>query len=510
MKPLAWSKADVIFLVIAAAFLYLNLFTIRGVPFFFEEDHLIFIHDAWRMSRGEHIYHDFIQFTFPGTQVLYLLLLELIGNKFWIINFVIFLQGMSGVALCLAISKFVFDDKWLVLLPASLFLFFGFRWFGLDGSHRLISPLFLYAAALILMSGRTHARIAMAGFCCGLSSFVTQPRGLVGVTAIAGFIVFETIRNRTSWKNLLFDEVLLVGSYAIALLLMLSPFIYEAGLSNFLDQTVFQLSNYMQDPTANYGAYQLLFEYFLSKGVLASVVTVFYYALIPLVYIVCLVFFWRRNDSSEILLLCLLGIALGLGTVAPTPGRLFHVAIPALVILVWLASKIQYFRSTFWPKLAVVALMFLGSVLAMRNQTNWKTYDLNTPTGEIAFLSPEARERYQWLGEHTRPGDLVFEVYQPAVNFVLQTPNPTRVTFLLDTGATPDRQVSEAIDDLKKASPAYILWDGRWSKAASERTPADRLEPLYEHLRQYYVLEKSFTPYSHRDIQVWKLDTAHK
>jgi hypothetical protein len=94
------------------------------------------------------------------------------------------------------------------------------------------------------------------------------------------------------------------------------------------------------------------------------------------------------------------------------------------------------------------------------------------------------------------------------VNFVLQTPNPTGVTFLLDTGATPEWQVSQAIDDLKKTPPAFILWDGRWSKAAFERTSADRLEPLYDHLRQYYVLERSFTPYSNRDIQVWKLNTS--
>ena len=509
MKRLSWSKVDIVFLAIAAAFLYFNLFNIHGIPFFFEEDHLIFIQDAWRMSCGEHIYRDFVQFTFPGTQVLYLLLLEIIGNKFWIVNFVIFLQGIASVVLCLAISKSLLDNEWVALLPASLFLFFGFRWFGLDGSHRLISPIFLYGAVLILINGRSRTRIALAGICCALSSFVTQQRGLVGIVAIGAFLLIEAIRDRTSWKKWLFDEILLAAIFALALVLFLTPFIYAAGFPQFLDHTIFQLTNYVKDPTANYGAYQLLFEYFLSKGVLASFVTVFYYALIPLTYIIGLVVLWRRLYSSGMLLLCILGIALGFGTVAPTPGRLFHVAIPALIIFVWLLSGLKFFTFRFWPKFAVVTLVLLGSVLALRNQLGWNTYDFSSPTGEIAFLSPEARERYQWLGEHTRPGDMVFEVYQPAVNFVLQTPNPTSVTFLLDTGATPEWHVTQAIDDLKKTPPAYILWDGRWSKSASARATDDRLEPLYDHLRQYYVLERSFTPYSNRDIQVWKLNTLH-
>src|SRR4051794_22898363 len=100
-----WKRADLGFVLLSSAILYLHLFILPTVPVFYEEDHLLFANDAWRMLQGESLYKDFFQLTFPGTQVLYLTLMRIFGAKFWLINAVIFVQGLSQTVICLAISK---------------------------------------------------------------------------------------------------------------------------------------------------------------------------------------------------------------------------------------------------------------------------------------------------------------------------------------------------------------------------------------------------------------------
>src|SRR4028119_1167655 len=170
---------DLIFFLIGCVFIYLHLFILPATPIFYEEDHLYFLHDAWRMYEGEAIYRDFFQLMFPGGQVLYLLLFYIFGTKFWLVNAVIFLQASAHVLLALAISKRIFGSSWRAYLPPSLYLFFGFRWFGIDGTHRVLSPIFIYLALFILLKSRSLRRIVIAGALCGLGSFFTQQRGLL-------------------------------------------------------------------------------------------------------------------------------------------------------------------------------------------------------------------------------------------------------------------------------------------------------------------------------------------
>src|SRR5206468_1632659 len=109
----------VLFLILCSVFLYLHLFLLPYNPIYIEEDHLYAIQDAWRMYNGEALYRDFFEFTFPGTQVLYLGLLNLFGTRFWIINAVIFFQGLGQAGIWLVISKVLLGSRPATLLPSS-------------------------------------------------------------------------------------------------------------------------------------------------------------------------------------------------------------------------------------------------------------------------------------------------------------------------------------------------------------------------------------------------------
>ena len=496
-------KKELIFVLICAVFLYLHLFVFNAVPFFYEEDHLLFIQDAWRMYCGESLYKDFFQLTFPGTQLLYLGLLYIFGTKFWLINAVIFLQGFTQTLICLAISKRVIGGGWNAFLPPSLFLFFGFRWFGIDGSHRMLSPIFVWLAILILLKGRTYQRVALSGLLCALASYFTQQRGMLAAGAIAFFLLFETIKNKSDWKKLAVQELLLGGSFVLLLFVLILPFLIAAGPNTFFEYTFLSIKDYVQDPEANYGAYIILFEKVWGQGVVVSAAMCFYYALTPMVYLAGFVYLWKKKNRAEIWLIALVGCFLALGTFAPTPMRFFQISVPAIIIFCWLIFQIR-FRSELFARSAVTLLVIFGGVLAVRLQTNWDRLYLYTPTGKIAFLSPVTLERYKWLSEHAEPNEYVFEAYQTAVNFPLQLPNPTQVMFLLDRGITTEWQVQLAIKNLEQKKPRFIVWDAKWSKENSERNPGDKLAPLYDYLRQNYEIKQNFTPYSDREMQAWQ------
>jgi hypothetical protein len=499
-----WNRTDLVFCLIAAFFLYFHLFVLPATPIFYEEDHLYFIQDAWRMYQGESLYKDFFEYTFPGTQVVYLFLLEFFGTKFWVINAVIFLQGFTISLICVAIGKHLFGKSWNAYLPAALFLFLGFRWFGIDGSHRMLSPIFFLLAILVLLPAYDRKRLIIAGVFCALSSYFTQQRGFLVLGAIGLFVIIESLKNRVGIKKWFFDELALSLSFLAALFLLILPFVMSAGAGTFFEYTIVYIRYYVQDPTANYGAYGIVFQRVLEQGAVIAAIMFFYYALIPFVYLACFIYLWRRQYASSALLITLVGASLAIGTFAPTPSRLFQISMPGLIVFVWLSSRIRFMNERI-VKAAVLALVLLGAIVTLRLQTSWEKLYLDAPTGRIAFLSSVTLERYKWLSENTVPGEYVFEVYQCAVNFPLQLPNPTQLTFLLDNGYTPQWQVDRAIGNLKEKNPRFIIWDGRWNKERDEREPGDHLAPLYDYLRERYILEKEFTPYSKREMQVWKL-----
>ena len=304
------------------------------------------------------------------------------------------------------------------------------------------------------------------------------------------------------------EEAVLVISFSISILLLLLPFIISAGPDKFFQYTFGFIGYYVQDSASNnYSAAIPAFETVLNQGILMSVVMCFYYALIPAVYLVSFVYFWRREYKPEVFLVSLIGVFLALGTFAPTPGRVFQIALPALVVLVWLLQRF-FARSAMLAKVAVFALMIFGIALSLRLQTNWEKTFLQTPTGTLVFLTTPPVERYRWLAENSEKGDYLFEAYEPAVNFPLQLPNPTPITYVWDNGFTPEWQVSWAIEGLERNRPMFIIWDGHWNKEAERRVSGDRLAPLYNYLRENYEMERVFTTYSNREMQAWRRKSA--
>lgn len=508
--PRSRFQYDLLFYLLCLVFLYLNLFSLPFTPIFYEADHLNLLNDAKRMVEGEVIYRDFFEFLFPGAPSLFALLMAIFGPKYWLVSMVILVHGMFAAFLGVQISRRVLRDTFAAYLPSAIFIFFGFRWFGVDGEHRMISPLFAYLAILVLLPKRNLPRLALAGIACAFASFFTQQRGFLAVAAIGVCLLIEFGVVGRQWSQFFKSSLMFGGVFIAALGLMLVPFILAAGPEQVFNDTFVFLTAYAQDPATNsLQTYISTITKIRSFGNVMTLATLFYSILIPLIYVAALIFLAirRRHAGFEniagVVLLCLVGLFLSIGTTGPNVYRLFQVSLPAVIVLVWLIYQSKLVTPAV-AKAVVAALAIFGIALGIRLQSAWETVTLDTASGRLVFLSPVISERYEWLLENARPGDLVYETYNSHVNFPLGLRNPCRLSILLNTGYSPPEHVNWAIEDLKRTRPRYIIWDGAWTGEMSQLADGERLKPFYRLMSAYYRPVRSFTPYDGREREVWE------
>lgn len=509
MKTSDQPWATPVFLAFSFVYLFLTVFLARGTPIFFENDHFLQMYDSVRMLEGQILYKDFFQFTFPGTEVWYLMLFSIFGQKLWLLNATIVLLGFSLTWTILAMSKRLMTGTFIYVAP-TLFLFFGFRWFGMDGGHRLFSCLFASLAVLFLLDKINWKTLAAAGAFSALSSFFTQTRGFAVIAGICLFLLLHHFVSDSGrrFKDAL-ESVTIVGTaFAATLLGLLTYFVITAGTGRFIESTILFGQKYASDPVNNSNLYFLFWRQLFSGNVdlISLPVTLFYYLLVPAVYLLPPIYYCtRRPDDRElwakVILLCSVGIMMFLATTGLNAVRLYHVAIPGLVLIACWWSSLRL-RSAFLAGTAA-AVMF---AIALCGWGQLKTYPvtLEMPSGKAVFQSEVAAERYRWLNENTAPGDLVFESYRTVVNFPLAVRNPAFVPMLRDTNYTTPGQVDRVIEELKQNPPKYIFWNGAWSKDQASRAADDHLQPMFDYLKTDYRLARKLTPIYEVEVEAWE------
>jgi hypothetical protein len=335
------------FLILAAAFLYLDLFVLPATPIFVDDsDQLLHLHNATRMLDGQMIYRDFFQFTFPGTELVYLALFKLFGVGAWIPNVMLALLGLGLTWLCVFISRKLLSGL-TAYLPGLLFLLLAFHPV-LDASHHWYSVLAVTAATALVIEERSPKRVAGAAALCALAAYFTQTRGLVAVTGLAVFLWWEHRRKLQGRRSLLRSEALLAGVFSAVTVGLNLYFVWAVGLKRFLWCTVtFVVKYYPAESLNNLQVYMpIVFarpHWYEVPGLLPYV---FIHALLPLVYLLFFARCWRESQKrpeqpwDRLMLVSLMGFFIFVG-VAPAPvyWRLCTVALPGLIIIVWFLSS---------------------------------------------------------------------------------------------------------------------------------------------------------------------------
>jgi hypothetical protein len=518
-----FTRLDVAFLVFVLIFVYLQLFILPATPVYVENDQLLPISNAMRLLDGEVMYRDFFHFAPPGTELYYESVFYIFGPRVWVVNTTILVLALAQLLLIFILSKKLFVNAYYYL-PALIYFVLGFRLWGIDGSYRLFSVVFVLAAVLIITFRRDSKAIIAAGGLCGTASFFVQTRGLLGIGAIGLFLLWEHWSNGSGLRSIVRKWTIAASAFLITVFATQFYMAWVGGFENYYFANVTFLKDYYgADTLSNTFAYfsdvpdlnSYLTAYGTGGGLFrfARVAgpTLFFYALVPLIYLVY--FIYRRlrhvNPSTDrdLMLLAIVGTVLFIGASAPTAFRLYHISIPALIIFVWFLSKLP--ASLALTRFVASALVILGVLYCFQRQ--WVQHvSLDLPAGRTAFLAADTADKYIWLRNEMKPGEYIYEAQHATYYFPLHLKNPTPFYLIRDNNYTPSFQVEQLMFSLRANPPRLIAWHGGWSKEPGERTNGDNLAPLWEFIRSNYRLKKEFleqgefTVNSRRDIEFWE------
>jgi hypothetical protein len=494
-----------LFLLAALIFLYCFLFLPPFLPLNIYGDNLLYLAPGQRMYQGEMIYRDFFEFVTPGTALVHFFLFKLFGLRLWIPNLLSLLLGLGLVWLGVVIAKKLMRPS-LALLPSAIFLV-GVREFLCDPTHHWYSLLAATAAIAVLMERRTPARIAAAGFLCGLSACFTQSRGLAVAVGFGVFLWWESRRRQEGWRKLLKKEAWLAASFLVTLIAVNGYFIWEAGPARFLWCTVvFVLKYYPKQADCN--TFRIFMISLPALVPLRSFLRyaieqwLFLYAVPPLILLLFFARYWRECGKKPaelwerpMLLAVVSSFMLLSVATAPAYPRMAVSGLPALLLLGWLIDCPGKRARALAAALAVGVL--LVALHAVTRRRPIPVGILATPQGKLAFTDQNSYQQYTWILQHTRPTEHFYQAGFPDPYFILNLRNPTPSPRVENNGYTTPEQVVEAIRGLKQHQVRYILWSpntdsGLGAIPYREDPSDDHLGPLRDYIHAHYRVVKVF------------------
>lgn len=505
----------VLLMLVTLGSLYGTLFRFGSVPIWQGFDQMgSFILDASRFWAGEAFYRDFFDLTPPGIECVHIVFFKLFGQQNWIPNADVILCGLLLTGLTAYIgSKAIHTGRFLAVLPAFLFLAFGFLPVIID-SHRWFSSAASYAALAAIMEKRSVRTVAVAGGLCGLASFFTQTQGPVAVAGIVAFLCWEKFREKSGWEPLCRKIALVIASFALVFFLTTAYFLWSGGVHNFW-VCLYEFPAKYAPLARNYDSIQVYLSEFprgqLGFGLLnAQARYILIHTIVPLVYVVSVVMYWREGLANErgaqTILLAIMGLFFSLG-VAPSPSyfRLCSVSAPAMVLLVlWLEKRSALGRLSIGILWAVTLFTLVRFPVKMQTA---QMKVLNLPRGPFAFSDSESVD-YQilnWLASQTRPGMIFFSAGETGLFYPLGLRPIDKTTGYDNTGFTRVEDVEDAIASINKYRPKLIEWPPDATDPKYYHPDEDHLAPLILYVQANYHPVYRFTDTSgSRVMEIWQ------
>ena len=493
--------------------LYFSYFRLPFTPIWVGFDQWGWLGDAARMWGGERIYRDFFELTTPGLEVVDLFTFGLFGLKNWIPHVHVILVGLSTTWLVVVISrKVIARGQFYALLPG--FLFFTFAFFPtMAETYRWFSSVALFAGLAVVMEEQTLRRLVLAGALFGVASFFTQTSGVFAALGLVAFIFWEWREGNSGRLGLLRKTACLLGAFVATVLATNAYFVWRAGLVRFLYCVVrYPLLYYPTDRVHNsWHVYLSEIPQFPPWSHLPPLGRfLFIHALVPLIYLVFLV--WRRRrpthgeEEVRLMLLNIMGLFL-FASVAPSPSylRLCTVSPPALIILVyWMQREGRLQRIL--TGLLWFAVCGSGMIHPLRVQRSAMSV-LQLPRGPVAFpeQASDAHDMVQWLASQTKPGEFFFAPGEPGILFPLALRPVDESGGYDNTDATRPEYVQSAIAALERRRVRLIQWPPDSTEPRFYRREEDHLGPLKEYVQRNYHLVKHFdSPTSDEWEEIWE------
>lgn len=461
--------------VLIGSCLYLcaNLFTLRGTPFLLGGDQALFWMNAQRLLHGELIYRDFLEFTPPGTDLIYLGAFELLGSRIWVPNVVVLVLGVILCWLSFRIARLIMKPPHAALASALLLVpDYGKM---LNGTHHWFSVLAVMGALATVLQARTPPRIVMAGILLGVATFCTQTRGPSAAVGIGAYLIWERFQTQQSWSTCLKHELLLFLPLVVTWGTLSGYFIAKLGFGQlWYFQVTYVLHYVTTGPNdLSIGSSEVLAWLKRPTGMLFLLV----FLTLPVVYALSV---WKCRqrlrvrgsgdaalvDAQRVMLLAFVGAAMYL-EVAQSPNwiRLYCVATPGIILLVWLLTN----AVTDTLRGYATTVLLTGLICIAAHQT-WsrqvqQTMIEDLPAGRIATAASTG-EKLAWLARHTTPGQLLFEARWVDLYLPLALRNPVFTDMLEGGHNSRPEFVDFSLRQLEAKPVQYIIWAPRLESPA--------------------------------------------
>ena len=249
------------------------------------------------------IYRDFFEFVTPGTALVQFLPVQAFRASALDSQPTGPAPGAwAGLAWCGDIAEKLMRPG-LASAAERDFPGFGAR-ISIDPAHHWYSVLTAIAAIAALMERRTPARIAAAGFLCGLSACFTQTRGLAVAVGFTVFLWWESRQRQEGWRKLFKKEAWLVTSFLATFMAVNAYFIWKAGPARFFWCTVvFVLKYYPKEAHCEHipGFYGRSFPYFVPAHIPLFVRSwLLLFAVTPFIFILFFARYWRESSRKPV------------------------------------------------------------------------------------------------------------------------------------------------------------------------------------------------------------------
>jgi len=508
--------------IAATIFLYLRNFVLPGAPIAALGDQMLFFGRAVHILHGKLIYRDVFELVTPGTDLLYAALFKVFGIHAWVMSACTVAVGLTGFLIVTSIAAEMFQGM-VTLLPGFLFLIFDFN-SASDITHHWYSTLAALASARLLMRGTGPLRSIAAASLCALSVLFTQTQGSFAFIALLAYLVWKK-RSESPGKDIWLSPAAFVLSFAAIVSGVLGYYAYMAGPHVILfDLVEFPLKFLSSGNFNSPRTYLQQFPSIHSIGdIYRAVPFVFIYALVPYVYLAGLYQLWSRRGQlrphvrDPLILLHMVGIALFLAVASgPRFFRLCTVAPPAILVCVWLLNgqlrAVKLSRNLLW-----IAATAFAIALSIRRQVEWHGV-LDLPIGRTAFTHRQEYNQFQWLAQHTHPGDRFFN--STAVSLFLQLETPTLVELINDEDFTRPEQVTAVINWLQQQPAKFIVMYPESDSYSETRSNSARFRryvaanyqrvqvfPLFESTWYEEVWEPKLTTASSPEAREWNSDS---
>jgi hypothetical protein len=505
--PLKRSKWTTLAIVsVSSLVVYLQVFLLPNTPRIATGDQAIYLHHAVRMLDGEMIYRDYHHFTFPGTDVLYMVLFRVFGVRAWIPQAMLVVLAASMTWLMLFISRKVIGGP-AAYLPPLLFIALPFSSY-LDATHHWYSLVATTAALAVLLEERSPLRLLCAGALVGVATFFTQSMAVLMIGLIL-FLFWERSQEARGWMAFVRCVSALLGGFAATIASCMAYFVWKVGWRTVANFTVvYTVKYYPADWFNNWHVYLTGRPHLHAWPTWFDIPAfLLIHAIVPFIYVG---FFliraptWTKLDAKareRLVLVNAVGLFLFLSVAsAPAYSRLYAVSPPALFLLVWILKV-----SPKVPRIAlrcawtVTIVMLVGRPVV--TQLRWKQF-LNLPTGRTAFLDSLIYEKCKWMAAHTHPSDYFFGDH--LICFALRLRNAAEVPFLRPTDYTRPEEVAGVIRGLERHQVKFVSWyiGLDREKEALLHPEGNHLAPIRAYLREHYHLAQTFE----NGDQIWERD----